>query len=591
MGGIIEKKYRVEDLREIEMAEAPSLDLPFFVVDKVFMPSDGGKYILFYAHVDKTYSPEEACPICGAHNWAPQGKASDPRIIHDVTRSNYRVDITFFPPRMLCKDCGNKYTPTVKGVAGSRQMTTRLEDYLRKECFLQPFTQLAERSGFSVQTISSIMDEETAKYDKMREEHPLEAPTVLGIDEKHINDIMRGTIVDVSKRVLLDMFENNQQKTFVDGIKKLKDWDKKIKVVTTDMNNSYIPMIRTLLPGATIVIDKFHVIKDVEQCVTKAKKLLVDYRRNLIMTIDDLEMRAKQNAILRIVTSTPRLFNFSMNRLTREEDGERLRKRETVINAFPEFAMLHDLHFGIEHLYEQETREAAETAWNEWYVFLPPWEEKEYRDWCAGYGLTEDAFNSFRKFNSKSFLYFRDYILNYFNSTETRVTNAATEGLNSLIENVLMAGKGYEFSHLRAKCLYASLVHERVSYGIDIKTVKKLVEKQVYGFSMGPGAGRTRSEYKLFTEFAFSRKTEPVSLPLPSIDGDNEWLNDILFEKVDPVKDRRIQMAIADARSMMRAGIKFVTEFDRPEGDEPSIIADARRFYGYEEEDGDSFDD
>ena len=76
-------------------------------------------------------------------------------------------------------------------------MTTRLEEFLRVECFLQPFTQLAERTGFSIQTISAIMDEEIVKYDKMREENPIEAPTVLGIDEKHISNVMRGTIVDV----------------------------------------------------------------------------------------------------------------------------------------------------------------------------------------------------------------------------------------------------------------------------------------------------------------------------------------------------------------------------------------------------------
>lgn len=182
----IKKVYRADDLEELPLAEIPSLDLPYFIVDKAFMPADGGKYIVFYAHIDKTYRPEEECPICSSHNWMPQGKAAKPRLVHDVTRSNYRVDIVFFPPRMSCKDCGYKITPAISGIAGSKQMTTRLEEFLRVECFLQPFTQLAERTGFSIQTISAIMDEEIVKYDKMREENPIEAPTVLGIDEKHI---------------------------------------------------------------------------------------------------------------------------------------------------------------------------------------------------------------------------------------------------------------------------------------------------------------------------------------------------------------------------------------------------------------------
>lgn len=70
-------------------------------------------------------------------------------------------------------------------------------------------------------------------------------------------------------------------------------------------------MIKETLPDADIVIDKFHVIQDVEQAISKCKRILVDYRKEIINGIEDLEKRAEQAELLRIITSTPRLFNFS----------------------------------------------------------------------------------------------------------------------------------------------------------------------------------------------------------------------------------------------------------------------------------------
>ena len=576
---LIKKEYTFPDLKEMPLDEAPSLDMPHFIVDKFYMPSDGGKYMVFFAHVDKSYRPADECPYCHSQNIIRDGKATKPRLVHDVIRNNYRVDIVFYPPRMNCKSCDSPFTPNVKGISGSRMMTTRLEEFLRVECFLQPFTQLAERSGYSVGEISSIMDEELEKYDKMREEHPLEAPTVLGIDEKHLAHYMRGTLVDVGNRLLLDMFEDNKKPTIAKGIKKLKNWDKNIKVVTTDMNNAYIPMIKETLPNATIVIDKFHVVQDVEQSITKCRKLLISYRKDIIENIEDLKEKAEQAAILRIVTSNPKLFNANISKILNEKNGVRMEKLSTVIDAFPEFSMLHNLHYGIEHLYEQETREDAEKAWEEWSTLLPPSKPKAYQEWCAAYGMPEEAFDCFRKFNGSAFLFFKQYILNYFNSPETRFTNSTTEGFNSTIEDINIAGKGYEFRHLRGKCLYASLVHEKINYGLKIKTVKKWVETQSFSFVVGHGSRRPLGEYRYISEFSFNQAIESVSLPLPSIGRKNKWLDDILFEKVDPDQDRRDREIIADIRSMKRAGIKFITEYDRPEGDEFSITNAAEEYY------------
>lgn len=470
--------YEPDDLLEINIEDAPSLDLPVLEVKGVYIPKDGNDYMLFHCDVKKSYRPEGGCPLCGSPDIKLDGHATKSRYIHDVVRENRRVDLILFPPKMKCRTCGNPFTPEIKGIYGSRQMTERLDMYLRKECFLQPLTELAEKTGFSIPTIGSIMDEELAKYEAERAAHPPVAPRVLGIDEKHMERAARGVLTDIERGKLLDMLPDNKRGTMMNGIMKLVDWDKNIEVVTTDMNAGYTSWLPSLLPNAVIVIDKFHVIQDIEQSINKAKKPIYESVSRKVNENEDKEERARQKQVLRIIRKNGRLLNFSMARLTREGNKEKLEKLATVIDTFPEYKMLHNLRYTIEHMYEQETYEEALKIWKEWLDLLPPGGKKQYKEWCDLYLFDEECFESFRSFKRQGFQRFAPYILNYFISPETRVTNAATEGINSLIGSVNGRGNGYSFRRLRGKCLYASLVYERKIYGINRMTFEQWLKEK-----------------------------------------------------------------------------------------------------------------
>ena len=106
---------------------------------------------------------------------------------------------------------------------------------------------------------------------------------------------------------------------------------------------------------------------------------------------------------------------------------------------------------------------------------LPPAGEKEYKDWCDLYGVIPPLFNEFRTFKRPGFQRFKPFILNYFNPG-CKKTNAATEGVNTLIERINRDAHGLSFKSLRAKSLYASLINERKRYGVDLKTIKSLIQ-------------------------------------------------------------------------------------------------------------------
>lgn len=567
--------YGAEDFYEIDLEDAPSLDLPHIVTDHVYMPKDRRSFMLFFVHLDKSYRPEGGCPTCHSKDLTRSGTTA-PRKIHDVTRNNYRVDIILEPPRFFCKECKTRFVPEeIEGFSGRRSMTKRLEEYLRKECFVKSFTVLAEESGLSTQSIANIMDEELVKLDKVFAETPIIAPRVLGMDEKHISKTMCGTLVDVDTGKLIDMLPDNTRDTMTAAIKRLVDWDKNIEVVTVDMNNQYLSWLPELLPNATVVIDKFHVIKEINNAVKKSRTELIKSRKKKIAEIKDPVERARQSELLQIVTRNKRLFNYSMARLTREVNEEKRQRLATVIKEFPEFALLHNLHYTPEYMYEKTSFDEAEAVWQKWLSMLPPHGPKAYERWCDNHDVDPVCFEDFRRFNGPFYRNVAVYILNYFRSPDTRQTNAATEGLNSMIENVHILGKGYEFRHLRGKCLYAPLVHERLNYSVDMSTVKKLKTKFKNNSYFMTRYGNRLDEinipdaFRYTTKYEFRSDTYEYCCPSLNVYSDNSWFAPIL--SAEHVQTAEMFMKAAEI-GIMRGDVLRVEGIPTIEYDEESIL-------------------
>lgn len=529
---LVKRIYEFADLEEHPLSTAPSLDIPSLKVRRFFMPKDGGRYMLFTATVDGSVLADiEYCPICGVHK--PGFKRSGtgaPRIVHDVPRDLYRIDIAIRPQRVECADCHSKFTPTIPGIVEGRQLTERLYDYLREESFVQPFTSLSELTGISRETIAQVMDEETARYKKYREDNPFEAPDVLGIDETHIGKIMRGVLVNVRTGQLLDMLTDNKPDTMQEGIKRLSGWDTNIKVVTVDMSNSYISWLQAFLPDATIVIDPFHVLKGINDRITKSRLRIYQYLKDKISKEPDAKVRVGKKAILNIVGSDKRLFNYSTDTIRKDtaRGGELAAKIVTVINEFDEYKLLHDFHTTIEHMYTMKTRKEAEEVLAEWKKILPPHGKKAYKEWCADRDLPENLFEPWCSFNGSAYKKFEPFILNYFNPG-CRFANAATEGINRVIKKINSDGSGYSFERLRAKALYASLIYERKVYTVDVKTIKatpSLFENMTLSQLSKLFAGARTIPYNTFS---FGERS--MAGPPDTIDGFNSY-----FAELSPKK-------------------------------------------------------
>ena len=521
---LTKKVLSFDDFEEINLDNAPSLDLPDLQIDHFLMPKSRDNIMLFLASV-KPQNIDFECPYCKKKTAIIRAGRAKPRLVHDVIRNNYRVDIAILPQMFRCTECEQRFTQPIPGIVESRQMTIRLYEYLKKESFLQLHSDLAESSGFSVETIQNIMDEQIEVFEQQRKKNPPKAPRVLGIDEKHITQKMRGTLVDVEQSVLIEMLEDNKAKTMQNAIKSLDGWDTNIKVVTTDMNNSYIKWLKDLLPDAEIVIDRFHVIKDIQKRISKTQFILYNYRKSLIMEIDDLKERQRQLNILKIVNENRFLFKTSIDTIERDT-GDKAEKLATVMSEFPEYEFLRALYSMIEEMYKSETLKEAEEYWEKWQNYLPPAKEKEYIDWCETYGYGPSLFEPFKSFTRENFKFYKPYILNYFKEG-CRYTNAATEGINNRIERISRTCYGCRFKHLRAKALYAPLFESRTIYSIDLKTIKKWIPTSSFMTSWSFGGGGT---YTAVKQYVFSTTVKNITVnPKYVYNGDSDELIEIYY--------------------------------------------------------------
>jgi len=583
---LINKKYQAGDFKEIPLENAPSLDIPYLIEDHFLMPKDGGNYLLFQAHVSRRYQPEEdiRCAICGCTEVKNNGYLV--KKYHDVLRNNKRVDVAVKMPRRLCRNCKAEVEFPFPWLSNKHGMTKRLEDFLKTEVLIQPEITLSERTGYSVETISKLLSERIDELDEERKLNPLPAPKVLGIDEKHFNRTMHGILVNIEDGTLLDMLPDNRSQTMQDGIRSLLGWDQNIRVVTTDMNNSYLNWLQQLLPNATIVIDRFHVVKDVEQHVTATKNALVELHRARIKKITDKQEKARQTAILSIVTGNPKMFNLSLARIEAEGWDEYDLKLATVINEFPDFQLLHNLRYGIECLYNCTTREEAEECWNTWMDLIPPTTKKEYEKWCDLFCVDKDSFAKWNSFKKREFQFFVPYILNYFNEG-CSYTNAASEGVNSLIQRVNNEGNGYTFKNLRGKCLYCSLVRERINYGIDISeftnwTMSKDDEdrpEKIYNTGyINPrdinlwNSPNGNMKHTKALRYTFTETHTPFAVPCLNIYSDNGWIGNVLSAK--RINDARRFAAAAKLAAKIVAEDGDITDFTWNSPEEDFVVCE-----------------
>lgn len=336
---------------------------------------------------------------------------------------------------------------------------------------------------------------------------PVIAPRVLGIDEKHIVHNMRAIFTDIENRTLLEMCPDNKKNTVIAAIEQMVGYDTNIEVVTMDMSCGYRTYVQECLPNAIIVIDRFHVCQSVYEKIAKARSKIMAYIGALIHAEPEGGVKKRMIAVRNLAQTNTYLFKFNAKNLAKSD--KRINAMANICATFPEFNHLRLIKEYFDRIYTAPDRQTAEVYCREWAELIPPSGSRQIEAWKKRFKVEPELFDDLRSAKNTLTKKWHNEIFNYF-EPNSRFTNAVTEGLNRMVEDMSRMGNGYSFERLRARALYSDKVAAPVIYTMLPERVP-VTEEPSYSkppHTMGYMSFLSFSEPKVHWETVYSMKPE-----------------------------------------------------------------------------------
>lgn len=214
----------------------------------------------------ETKPSEQLCPCCGNST----KRIHDYRLqtIKDLPFQLKHTLLVLKKRRYVCS-CGKRFYETYDFIPRYHRRTLRLSykiiDILRST---RSIKSVAEETNVSVTTVTRLLD--TINYTAPA------LPTCLSIDEFKGNaetGKYQCILVDAKKRSILDILPDRTQSHLVDYFRGFKLYERhKVKFFICDMWQPYVDLAKTFFPNATIIIDKYHFIRQVTWAIENVRK-------------------------------------------------------------------------------------------------------------------------------------------------------------------------------------------------------------------------------------------------------------------------------------------------------------------------------
>jgi len=224
----------------------------------------------------ETKPPPQRCPHCGLIT----SRIHDYRIqeINDAPLQTRHLYLVLRKRRYSCS-CGKRFPECYSFLARYQRRTTRLSHLiihlLRHTDSLKHIAQLV---GISVPTICRLFD--TINYTCPT------LPKVLSIDEFKRNAATgkyQCILVDPFKHRILDILPDRTQSHLADYFRSIPRSQRLgVQFFVCDMWKPYIELARVFFPNATIIIDKYHFIRQVTWAIESVRKRL---QRSMSVTL------------------------------------------------------------------------------------------------------------------------------------------------------------------------------------------------------------------------------------------------------------------------------------------------------------------
>lgn len=214
------------------------------------------------------------CPHCRELSMALH-QSDEGRQVRDLSLWGKRVVLHFAVRRFMCEPCGRPFTERLPSIDLRRRQTRRYEQYVYERCLLSDRKAVAQQEHLSESTVKDIFVKWAKRAVRRMLEHPVR---VLGIDEialKKRHKQYALVLSDLERRCVIAILPNRKKETLIGWLKALPETDRAaIRTVSTDLWEPYRQAVRAALPEARQVADRFHVMKQLNERLTQARRAL-----------------------------------------------------------------------------------------------------------------------------------------------------------------------------------------------------------------------------------------------------------------------------------------------------------------------------
>ena len=235
------------------------------------------------------------CSACGSSQVAPRGH--EERSFRSLPIGRKRTSVVLPIPRVECLDCGLVRQVVVDFAEPRRRHTKAFARYALELSRLTTIKSAAQHLGISWDVIKEIQQQDLERrFGKPKLKHLRR----IAIDEISIGKGHRylTIVLDLDSGSVVFVGDGKGGEALKPFWKRLRSSGAKIAAVATDMSPAYIAAVQQNLPHATLVFDRFHVIKlfndklsnlrrEQYHAATKAQKAILKGSRWLLLKRPD----------------------------------------------------------------------------------------------------------------------------------------------------------------------------------------------------------------------------------------------------------------------------------------------------------------
>lgn len=357
------------------------------------------------------------CPHCGL--FTDKLHQNKPLTIRDISWGEQKIYLRVNRRVMRCDHCGQKFREQLGFVKKRRNYTERFKNKIIQEVIESDLKNVAQRNDVSEQEIETMLKD-------IGEELKAKKPSnlkKLGIDEIAV---VKGqgnyyvVLVDIEQGVPVGLIEQRTQEAVADY---LKSWGdevlSQITEVSIDLWRPYQKVTQKLMPQATVVADRFHVMKQVNQELDRQRKKSKAETKQL-----DNESE-KEQILSGLNKSKYALLKNEKDLTTQQKD-----KLEEVKKVAPILAKM--------HLLKEEFRDVFETNFN----------------WVEGLLSLADWLKNAQEYFPNSFGTIRRWLGEIIAYFDCRTTQGIVEGINNKLKLIKRRGYGFRnFDNFSQRCL------------------------------------------------------------------------------------------------------------------------------------------